>query len=194
MSLFLLGSRLAAAGYAPDYFSYSALTESHGAIVARLVGQLRALAANEEDVGLVGHSFGGLLFREALAYAPRLQVKHLVMLGTPNQPPRLAERIYTHLPFRLLRRGLGLRLASKKWYSSLPALTVPYTIISGTRGWYGRLSPFEFELNDGIVAVSETVLSQSDRPILVPALHTFIMNKRMTYDLIVKKLGPPHSR
>ena len=49
-----------------------------GSIVSRLVTRLQHLAAQREEVGLVGHSFGGLLLREALAAVPELRVKPLV--------------------------------------------------------------------------------------------------------------------
>lgn len=189
MSMFLLGSRLVGAGHTPEYFSYSALTESHANIVARMVARLRRLADRGEEVGLVGHSFGGLLFRETLPLVTSLKVRHLIMLGTPNKIPRLATNRYLRQPLRILRGGLGRRLSSRNWYGSLPPITVPYTIVSGTKGWRGQLSPFDFELNDGIVAVSETILNEGDRPVLVHAIHTFIMNKRTVCDLIVRKLA-----
>jgi pimeloyl-ACP methyl ester carboxylesterase len=152
-----------------------------------MVERFRQLAKGEE-VGLVGHSFGGLLFRQALAQVPQLKVRHLVMLGTPNQPPRLAPRVYTRSPLKFLRSELGLLLANRKWYSTLPPVSVPYTIVSGTKGWRGKLSPFDSELNDAIVSVSETVLSEQDRPVLISAIHTFIMNKRAVFELIEKRL------
>jgi pimeloyl-ACP methyl ester carboxylesterase len=188
LSMFLLGRRLARSGCTPEYFSYSSFAENHASIVARLVTRLRGLAATDQEVGLVGHSFGGLLFREALAKVPELKVRHLVMLGTPNQPPRLAPRFYSRPPLKLLRSELGQLLTNRTWYGTLPPITVPYTIVSGTKGWRGRLSPFKAELNDAIVSVSETILDERDRPVLIPAIHTFIMNKRSVFDLIAKRL------
>jgi pimeloyl-ACP methyl ester carboxylesterase len=187
LSMLLLGRRLGLKGHSVEYFSYSALTETHEAILARLVARLRYWAAREKEVGLVGHSFGGLLFREGLALVPELKVRHLVMLGTPNRPPRLAARIYNKQPFRLLRGFCGELLANPSWYRSLPAIHVPYTLVAGTRGWRGALSPFDNELNDGIVAVSETIVHDTDQPVLLPAIHTFIMNSRAVHDLILQR-------
>lgn len=189
LSLALLACRLSQSGHAPELFPYSALAETNDRIVSRLVTRLRCLAAQGVEVGLVGHSFGGLLLREALAAVPELRVRHLVMLATPNRQPRLARRVYTKLPFRILRGSCGQRLADPSWFRSLPRLSIPYTVVAGTGGWGGRLSPFEGEPNDGAVAVSETVLGDNDRPILVPALHTFIMNKRSVHRLIVESLA-----
>jgi len=188
LSLALLARRLSKSGHRPEFFPYSALIETHDRIVSRLVTRLRHLMAQKEDVGLVGHSFGGLLLREALASVPDLRVKHLVMLATPNRQPRLAVRVYSRLPFRTLRGSCGQRLIDLAWFRSLPTLSIPYTLVAGTGGWRGRLSPFEGEANDGAVAVSETMTNDNDQPILVPALHTFIMNRRSVCRLISEKL------
>src|SRR5512137_1403359 len=189
LSLALLAWRLSQSGHATQFFPYSALAETHDRIVYRLVTRLRCLAAQGAEVGLVGHSFGGLLLREALAAVPELRVKHLVMLATPNRPPRLAGRVYTKFPFRILRGNCGQCLADSSWFRSLPGLSIPYTLVAGTGGWRGRLSPFQREPNDGALAVSETLLNDKDRPVLVPALHTFIMNRRSVCCLISERFG-----
>ena len=188
LSLWLLAHRLAKGGHTPEFFPYSALTETHDRIVCRLVGRLRCLAAQGAAVGLVGHSFGGLLLREALAAVPELQVRHLVMLATPNRQPRLAVRVYARFPFRRLRSSCGQCLANASWFRSLPRPSVPYTLVAGTGGWRGRLGPFEGELNDGVLAASETPTHDDDHPVLVPALHTFIMNRRSVSRLILESL------
>ncbi len=191
-SMLLLGHRLARAGFQSEYFSYSPVTETHASIIARLVARLQVLARTGEEVGLIGHSFGGLLFRQALAKVQGLKVRHLVMLGTPNQLPRLG-RFYKYPPLNLLRGDLGSTLANRKWFDTLPGINVPYTIVSGTKGWRGRWSPFQSELNDGIVAVAETILSDRDQPVLVPSLHTFIMNDRMVTDLIEARFSDAYA-
>lgn len=188
MSMAFLGRRLSRSGHRPEYFGYSPWTESQGRILSRLVRRLRKLATLGAEVGLVGHSFGGLLLREASAQVPELRVRHLVMLGTPNQPPRLAAVIYKWLPFRILRGSCGQCLASPEWFERLPPLSSPYTVVAGTRGWRGRLSPFSGEPNDGIVAVSETVLGRDDEPVLLPVFHSFMMNSKSVHRLITVRL------
>jgi pimeloyl-ACP methyl ester carboxylesterase len=184
LSMVLLGKRLARSGYDPEFFGYSALTETQPRIVARLTRRLRILAQHDGEIGLIGHSFGGLLLREACARVPELRVRHLVMLGTPNQPPRLAARVYKWLPFRVLRGSCGQCLADPSWYTRLPAPTSPYTVVAGTTGWRGRLSPFRGERNDGVVAVSETPVRPGDVPIEMPLVHTLMMNSKAVYRLI----------
>ncbi len=189
LSLALLGRRLSASGHTPEYFAYSSLVESLPHIVGRLVMRLRALAADGEEVGLVGHSLGGLLLREAVAKVPELRVKHLVMLGTPNRLPRMGRVVYPRFPFRMLRGSCGRHLTDPAWFGRLPKISVPFTSVAGTRGWRGRFSPFKGEPNDGAVAVSETMVNDSDKPELVPAIHTLIMNSRVVHRLIAERLG-----
>ena len=189
LSLILLAYRLAKSGHAPQLFRYSALIETHRRILCRLVTLLQSLAAQRTGVGLVGHSFGGLLLREALAEVPELLVRHFIMLATPNRQPRLAVRVYSRLPFRLLRGSCGQCLADSGWFRSLPVPKVPYTSVAGTRGWRGCWSPFNGEVNDGIVSVSETQIRDGDQPVLVHALHTFIMNKASVHHLMFEKFS-----
>ena len=188
LSLFPLAYRLVKSGHTPKLFPYSALTENYDRILARLVTMLQPFAVQKTEVGLVGHSFGGLLLRGALAAVPNLLVRHFVMLATPNRQPRLALRLYSRLPFRVLRGSCGQCLADSNWFRSLPVPKVPHTVVAGKRGWRGRFSPFAGEANDGIVSVSETRIGDYDQPVLVPALHTFVMNKGSVHRLILEKL------
>jgi surfactin synthase thioesterase subunit len=52
----------------------------------------------------------------------------------------------------------------------------PAPIIAGTSGPRGVLSPFGDEVNDGIVALSETRISEADTIVELPVWHTFMMN------------------
>jgi len=58
-----------------------------------------------------------------------------------------------------------------------------------TEGFRGFGSPFGFGVNDGIVALSETRLSQSDRPVELPVNHTFMMNDQTVQETVVQTLG-----
>ena len=107
LSLAILAERLRRAGHRPQFFGYLPLAESYAHVLRRLVRRLRGLAADGEPVGLVGHSLGGLLLRHALPFVPNLHVHHLVMLGVPNQPPRLAPRAWRSALFRMLTRSCG---------------------------------------------------------------------------------------
>jgi pimeloyl-ACP methyl ester carboxylesterase len=188
LSMMFLARSLSRAGHRPEYFAYFPYLETHDRILTRLVRRLRIVSELGEEVGLVGHSYGGLLLREAVAALPDLKVAHLVMLGTPNQPPRLAARVYRSLPFRILRGTCGRNLTDPLYFRTLPKLRSPYTIVAGTAGWRGRLSPFRMEPNDGLVAVSETLVEDKDRPVLLPVMHTFLTTNKTVRQVVIERL------
>lgn len=187
-SLLFLARRLRREGYRAELFGYYAFVESHPWIVGRLAQQLRRLAREGKPVGLVGHSLGGLLLRQAVALVPELEVRSLIMLGTPNQAPRLARRVRHWRAFRLLARSCGEFLATPTAISGLPTPAYPYTLIAGNNGWQGRLSPFGDEPNDGFVAVGETRITPTDKPVILPVAHTFMMNHRAVQDAVLEAL------
>ncbi len=176
LSMFGLAPALRRAGHHTLFFGYSPTLESVSRIVDRLTRRLRALARRRRPVGLVGHSLGGLLLRMALPRVPELLVHRLVMLGTPNRPPRLARRASLWPPFRWLTRDCGRFLACTEYAPELPPPADPYTLIAGTAGPRGRWSPFGDEPNDGIVAVPEVPIRETDLLLLFPMWHTFMMN------------------
>jgi len=188
LSVARLARELRRSGHRPVRFGYVGAAEQYERIVARLVRRLELLA-RDGDYAVVGHSMGGLLLRAAL---PRVQgppPRHLLMLGTPNRPPRLAQRLGPRWPYRRLTGECGGLLASPAYYAALPEPAVPYTVIAGTRGPRGRWSPFGDEPNDGVVAVSETRVRDDDPVVLVRATHTFLMNHPEARAAVRRALG-----
>ena len=162
-------------GWITEQFGYMAVTETFDRIVERLRVRLKILAS-QGPYGIVAHSLGGLLTRAALGLDSLQLPQHIVMLGTPNQPPRLAPHAWRLPPFRWWTGQCGLNLTSPDFFLSLPGIKSPYTIVAGTGGPRGFWSPFGNELNDGIVALKETRLSHQDRIVQLPVMHTFMMN------------------
>lgn len=187
LSLFHLERRIQGAGHKTEHFGYAAFMESYDRIVERLQGQLQALA-RQGNYGVVTHSLGGLLLRSALGLAKITPPAHIVMLGTPNQPPRLAAHAWRLLPFQWFSGQCGFNLTCRNFYAAIPPLEAPYTIVAGTSGPRGILSPFGMELNDGIVALSETRLSDQDQIVQLNVWHTFMMNDRLVQDIVLQAL------
>jgi hypothetical protein len=185
LSLFGLARALRRAGHRTHFFAYSPTFEGVPQITRRLAAHLRALACSARPVGLVGHSLGGLLLRMAIPEVPALRVRRLVMLGTPNRPPRLARLAWKRGMFRWLTRGCGSVLASPDAIARLPASDVPYTLIAGTAGPRGRYSPFGHDANDGVVGVGEVPIRDADQPILLPVWHTVMMNDRLVQQVVI---------
>jgi pimeloyl-ACP methyl ester carboxylesterase len=190
VSLQGLARALRRSGHATRLFGYYAFAEHYDRIRLRLASELRALARSSEPVGLIGHSLGGLLLRHALVEAPGLRVHRLIMLGTPNQPPRLAVRANRWLPFRVFARSCGSLLATPGAFARIPPPAVPYTLVAGTAGWRRVPGPFGAEPNDGIVSVSETLVTEGDEPLLLPVTHTFMMNDQRLQQMVLDLLNP----
>ena len=189
LSLLGLEWYLQQAGWTTEQFGYLALAETFDRIVKRLKVRLQTLASQEESYGIVAHSLGGLLTRAALGLSSIKSPKHIVMLGTPNQLPRLAPHAWQLPPFRWWTGQCGLNLTNQTFFSSLPGIESPYTIVAGTGGPRGFWSPFGDELNDGIVALSETRLSTRDQIVQLPVMHTFMMNDASVQKTVVQVLG-----
>jgi hypothetical protein len=162
-------------GYDTETFGYAAVAQRYDAIVERLAARLEAAAAAGPSAA-IGHSLGGLLLRSAVARMVEPRPRHLVLLGTPNRPPRLAQRASTFWMFRRFAGDCGVNLNNPAFYAALPSPEVPYTIVAGDGGRRGRWSPFGDEPNDGVVAVRETLIVDEDTPVVLPVGHTFMMN------------------
>ena len=175
-------------GWATEQFGYIAAVETFEGIVERLRVRFQELAS-QGAYGIVAHSLGGLLTRAALGLSFLELPKHIVLLGTPNQPPRLAPYAWRLPAFRWWTGQCGFNLTSPGFFASLPIIEAPYTIVAGTGGPRGFWSPFGDELNDGIVALSETRLLPNETIIQLPVMHTFMMNDPQVQKTVVQFLG-----
>jgi pimeloyl-ACP methyl ester carboxylesterase len=191
LSLAGLARDLRRAGYRTELIGYVSALQSYDHIVARTRGRLIATAKEGEPYAAIGHSLGGLVLRGALADWPAelAPPRCLVMLGTPNTPPRLARRFGGWRLYRWFNGECGQLLASPEFFARLPIPPVPLTIIAGTRSWPRALSPFGNEANDGVVAVAETHLGTEAPVVELPATHTFMMNNRRVRALVREVLA-----
>lgn len=172
LSLAGLARTLRRLGHEPISTGYVAALESFATVRDRVRAHLDRIG---RPFACIGHSLGGLLLRSALGDAQH-PPRHLIFLGTPQRSPLLARK-YRHLwPYRIVNGEMGQLLADDRFFAELPAVRVSRTIVAGTAGRTGRWSPFGDAPNDGIVSVAETVLEPDDRPVLVDAHHTFLMN------------------
>ncbi|MFE4108618.1 esterase/lipase family protein [Almyronema epifaneia] len=187
LSLLSLELKLKRSGYATEQFGYLAIAETFEGIVARLHRRLQQLS-RQGSYSIVAHSLGGILTRAALGLGQVSWPEHVVMLGTPNQPPRLAAYAWHLPPFRWISGQCGFNLSRSAFFASLPGLSSPYTIVAGTSGPRGVWSPFGDELNDGIVAFSETRLTPTDAVVQVPVWHTFMMNDVRVQKTVLQSL------
>jgi hypothetical protein len=197
VSLFRLARHLRRAGHRPRVVGYVAAVEPFSTIRDRVRRRLELTARSGRPYAAIGHSLGGLLLRAALGGWPEALPLpyHVFMLGTPNRPPRLARRLERRWPYRLVNGECGRLLARAEFFSELPPMGVPCTIVAGTGGRRGRWSPFGQDANDGVVAVEEAEMDGSACLTRVPVRHTFMMNDRRVRNLLLNALhgGGPSS-
>lgn len=193
LSMRVLGLRLRRAGHGVHYFDYFVHRETFDQIVARLVNWIKADFADQAYV-LIGHSLGGIIARASLPLLPDHEPQHLIMLAPPNRSPLLAQYLKDNPIYRALTTDSGSRLANPDFYADLPLPHVPTTIFAGTLGLRGRLSPWNDEPNDAVVSVRETLLTDDYPVILVPSIHTFIMNSPIVWEHIKRILASVDSK
>jgi hypothetical protein len=169
---------------------YVTAVERFPAIRDRVRHRLELAANSGRPYAAIGHSLGGLLVRAALDGWPAALPlpRHVIMLGTPNRPPRVARRLQRLWPYRLVNGECGRLLARAEFFTGLPPMAVPCTIVAGTGGRRGRWSPFGHDANDGLVAVDEAEMDGTAYLVQVPVRHTFMMNNRRVRALVLNAL------
>lgn len=184
LSMWRLARHLRRNGHEVTLAGYSVTFERFGPIVERLTRRLLALAARGEPYAVVAHSLGGILAQTALPGVWPLP-EHLILLGTPSRPPRLAVRLASRWPYRLINGECGQLLSRDDFFASLPRLDVRVTSIAGTSGPRGKWSPFGDVPNDWVVAEDEMWAPD----VTVRGTHTFLMNHREVREVVLRVLA-----
>jgi hypothetical protein len=191
LSMGILGYRLSRQQYTVHYFGYASFFQTFERITQRFVQIIRD-DIGDEPYAIVSHSLGGIVTRAALPELTNNPPQHLVMLAPPNQPARIAKLMRSNAVYRWITWDCGQKLADDDFYGNLPVPTVPTTIIAGTRHfggvWQKAVFGSEARINDGILSINETQLSDELEVISVPSRHGFIMNSREVADTVVKVL------
>jgi hypothetical protein len=187
LSMIWLARRLRRQGHHVHYFGYLAWAQSFETIVNSFIQTIRA-KTRDQRYAIVSHSLGGIISRAALPRLADNPPEHLIMLAPPNQQAAIAKTMVTFGPYRWLTRDCGQKLGDEAFYRTLPPPLIPTTIMAGTRGWPGWLSPFDRQPNDLVLTVDETKLAGCQQ-ILVHATHTLIMNSKQVAQLISEILA-----
>ncbi len=176
ISMALLAYRLRRNGFRTAIFGYSVTVEKFSSVLARLQRFIE-LRCDEQAYIVVGHSLGGVLLR---CVVPKLQ--HLpaacFLLAPPSRACVFARLLAPRLPYRIVMGEMGQLLADEHFMQSVPTPQCPTWIYAGTGGPSAHYFPIGDEPNDGVLKVSETRLTGVPL-VLVPAMHTFLMNSRV---------------
>lgn len=188
-SMWLLAWRLRQAGHQPSLFAYAVSRRPLDEIVAKLAAQIATTLEADREIagaaaepplpyGVIGHSLGNLLTRLASPALPAGFCR-FVQLAPPNQSPASARLLRDQALFQAITKDAGRKLVDAEFFAALPVPEVPTLILAGNAGPRQEFLPFRGEPNDGVLTVEETRLPGIAHLVL-PAIHTFIMNRRDT--------------
>jgi len=180
-SMLVLETRLAGAGYRVESFGYPSRSEPIEDLVDRLAAAVGECCSDEgTTVHFVTHSMGGVLVRSYLDERLEPFEGRVVMLSPPSQGSEIVDAYADSPLLSALLGPSGVRLGTDSTgiASELGPVDFSLGIITGDRS----INPIGSWLipgpDDGKVAVSRARVEGAADFIVVPATHTFIMNRR----------------
>lgn len=179
-SMAVLGIRLQNSGFRVVNFGYPSMEEPMEALVERLEAEVAKCCGDEEEtVHFVTHSMGGVLVRSYLADRPVPHRGRVVMLSPPSQGSELVDAFVDSPLLRSLLGPAGARLGTDS--ASLPNRLRPVRyrlgIIAGDRSLNVLGSWLIPGPDDGKVGVERAMADGAADFLVIPATHTFIMNR-----------------
>jgi pimeloyl-ACP methyl ester carboxylesterase len=161
-------------GFDAHVFSYPSLHGDAAEIAAELAEFVARVERGSERVHLVGHSLGGAIVYRALAeQGVRDRPGNAVLLGSPLNGSRAAQGAAR---FAMLRPLLGPHIlrdlaqpCGRCWTCGSPTAlgAIAGSRRMGTGQYFARFD----EVNDGTVALSETIIPGLDDHVVVPHSH-----------------------
>ena len=166
----------------------------HAKSLARVIDSLEGV----DEINFIGHSMGNIVIRHYLG--DRLaagdsrpldrRFKRMVMLAPPNQGSQLAMALSDNGAFKVINSQPGKELGVD-WASIKDRLAVPpfeFGIIAGGRSDGKGYNPVLEGDDDGTVRVATTHLKGETDFLVVPSLHSFLMNDQHVLDDVLRFL------
>lgn len=163
---------------AVSYASSRSDMTSHATSLARVVTNL---GDDVKEINFVAHSMGNLVVRRYLggtcAVVPKQRrlPAQTVMLAPPNNGSKLAERFHENNIFRSLWGVSGIEIAELGKLEKFLATPASFGIIAGGRGTENGNNPLIPGDDDFVVSVEETRLPGARDFLVVPVMHSSIM-------------------
>ena len=181
VSMAILASRLEQAGFRVVRFGYPSRTEPIETLVDRLEEAVAECCGNNPGaVHFVTHSMGGVLVRSYLSERPEPHEGRVVMLSPPNRGSEIVDAFADSDLLRSFLGPAGTRLGTTPdgIASQLPPVRFSLGIITGSRSMNPVGSWLIPGPDDGTVGVDRADVEGSSSFLVLPATHTFIMNRR----------------
>ena len=173
-----LQSRLENEGFEVYAINYPSSWHDLNLLTTNTAALIKRVSRDFEQVNIVTHSMGGIIARKALSASPPKGNGRLVMLAPPNQGAHMADLLLSWWPSQHVTGPAGKELVTKasSFARNAGAPSCPFLIIAGGRGDNTGYNPALPGDDDGVVSVQETQLAGATEHVVVPALHTFLMN------------------
>lgn len=184
----ILEARLSNAGFRIVSFGYPSTSESMEDLVDRLGDSLaQCCEAEQATIHFVTHSMGGVLVRSYLAQQPEAHEGRVVMLSPPNQGSEVIDAFADSPMLRALLGPAGSKLGTDS--TAIPSQLGPVRFSLGIIAGDRSLNPLYSWLipgpDDGKVGVDRARVEGAADFMVVPATHTFIMNRKDVADEVV---------
>lgn len=169
-----------------DYPSTRVTIDDSAAYLERVVESLEGI----DEINFVVHSMGGLVVRAYLGKGHDERIGRVVMIGVPNRGARMADHLKGVPLFKAVFGPAGQQLVSDPagFPSTLATPDAEFAVIAGGRGNIRGYNPLIPGDDDGTVSVSSTRLPGAADFIMVPGIHSFLMNHTECVDCTVRFL------
>ena len=178
--------RLEQEGYHVELIGYHSLTQTPEGILEDISKKIDDCCAKHEGgVSFVGYSLGGLLVRAYLEKHEVKNLKHVVLMGTPNQGSKLVD-FFKPLALFLGPTAVSLGTGAGSFPSSLGEPDYPVGVIAGTlaRNAPGN-DPSGMDGNDGLVSIESTRLQHMTDFVVVNTGHLAMPRNKQVIDEVV---------
>ena len=144
-----------------------------------------------DEINFVTHSLGGILVRQYLSRHEIPKLKHVVMLGPPNQGSEVVDKLNKVPGFQFINGDAGLQLGTGEL--SVPNKLGPANfdvgIIAGTQSINLILSTFIPGVDDGKVSIESTKLEGMNDHLEMATTHTFMMKNEKVLEQVTHYLS-----
>ena len=191
-----LANALAQAGHQPHVISYPSCSLSLGAIAQFVWQELqqRGLDALGDQLGFVGHSMGGVVYRALALAAPGFQCGRSVTVGSPVCGSIVADTLQHYRALRPIY-GDAFRQLSPVSVSQLPQFPGPTGCIAGTHrlaavpAYWVLAAVAKGQAHDSTVLVREALHPSACAQLQVPVAHYYLPASRRVSRAVVHFLA-----
>lgn len=140
-----------------------------------------------DDIHFVTHSLGGILVRQYLSEHEIPKLKHVVMLGPPNQGSEIVDELEELPGFAWINGPAGLELGTSDLSAPnrLGSANFDVGVVAGNFSVNLLLSSIIPGDDDGKVSVERTRLEGMNDHITLPVSHPFLMKNSQVIDQVL---------